>query len=104
MKEARVVFLNRADPAMRETFWDHVPPGFKVVWLEAKTATNDEIIEQLRNADFLLLTRARVPEAALRAAKRLKLIQLFSQGYEGVPLDVTLELGIPVANAGGGTL
>lgn len=101
MKEAKVVFLNRSDPAVRETFWEHVPRGFNVVWLEAQTATDDEIKEQLRDADFLLMVRARVPEPALRAAKRLKLIQLFSQGYEGVPLNVTLELGIPVANAGG---
>lgn len=101
MKEAKVVFLSRTDPAIRETFWEHVPHGFDVVWLEAKTATNNEIIEHLRDADFLLLTRARVPEQALREAKRLKLIQLFSQGYDGVPLDVTTELDIPVANVGG---
>ena len=63
MKEAKVVFLNRSDPAMRETFWEHVPPGFKVVWLEAQTATDDEITQQMRDADFLMLTRAKVPEA-----------------------------------------
>ncbi len=102
MKEAKVVAIGKADQAIRETFWGNVPPGFNVTWLEADQSSEDNIVEQLRDADFLLLLRAGVPERALREAKRLKLIQTFSQGYDRVPLDITSELGISVSNVGGG--
>ncbi|MFC1869767.1 NAD(P)-dependent oxidoreductase [Chloroflexota bacterium] len=101
MKEAKVVFINRADQTLREVFWEHVPPGFNVVWMAAGESSEDEIVAQLCDADFVLLTRASVPERALRGARQLKLIQTFSQGYDGVPIHVTSELGIPVANIGG---
>lgn len=101
MKQAKVIFISRSDPAIREAFCEHVPPGFNVTWIEAETSSEREITEQLRNADFLLLMRAGVPEMALRQAKQLKLIQLFSQGYDRIPLHITSELNIPVANVGG---
>ncbi len=53
------------------------------------------------NADFLILFPGRLSPDVLRAATRLKLIQLLSAGYEHMDLDLCTQLGIPVANNGG---
>ena len=56
------------------------------------------------NADFLILFPGRLSPDVLRAATRLKLIQLLSAGYEHMDLDLCTQLGIPVANNGGADL
>jgi phosphoglycerate dehydrogenase-like enzyme len=58
-------------------------------------------IELVRDADFLILFPGRISEQVLRAATRLKLIQLVSVGFDGMDLKLCQELGIPVANNGG---
>jgi phosphoglycerate dehydrogenase-like enzyme len=60
-----------------------------------------EKIDLIAEADFLILTGQAPPEEALHAARRLKLIQLMSAGYNHVNLALCRELGIPVANNGG---
>jgi phosphoglycerate dehydrogenase-like enzyme len=55
----------------------------------------------LADADFLVLFGTGVSDDALRGAKRLKLIQLVSAGFDGINLGLCRELGIPVANNGG---
>ncbi len=102
MKDAKVIFLTRINQTeLQEKIWEHIPPGFHVLWLNTNEMKEDEIIDQMRDTDFLFPLGALVPEQALREAKQLKLIQLFSQGYDRIPLALTLELGIPVANIGG---
>ena len=104
VKEAKVVFVTRHNnPVYRKVFWEHVPPGFNVLWMDANESNEDEIVDQMLDADFLLVLGASIPERALREAKQLKLIQLFTQGYDYFPLAITSELGIPVANIGGAT-
>lgn len=60
-----------------------------------------EKISLVADADFLILFPARLSDEVLRAAPRLKLIQLVSAGYEHMNLALCSELGIPVANNGG---
>lgn len=103
MKQAKVVFINNVGPQFHKVFKEHVPEGFKAVLLQGRECSENEIVDQMRDADFLLLLLATVPERALRQAKKIKLIQLFTQGYDNVPLHITEELGIPVANFIGGT-
>jgi phosphoglycerate dehydrogenase-like enzyme len=45
--------------------------------------------------------RARVTEPFLRAARKAKLLQVLSAGYDRLDLKLLRELGIPVANNGG---
>jgi phosphoglycerate dehydrogenase-like enzyme len=52
-------------------------------------------------ADFLIVYRARLTEEMLRAARRLKLVQLLAAGYDGMDLNLLQELAIPCANNGG---
>ena len=53
------------------------------------------------DADFILSFGHGVTKEILSAAKRAKLVQLCSAGYDGVDLELAGELGIPVANNGG---
>jgi phosphoglycerate dehydrogenase-like enzyme len=58
-------------------------------------------VDQLKDADFLIPLRIVIPDRALREAEKLRLIQLFSQGYDRIQTDLTSELEIPVSNVGG---
>lgn len=76
------------------------PPGFETRWLSAGAPT-EEKAAAVRDADFLLLWGGDVQESVLRAATRLRLIQLFNAGYDQMDLALTAELGVPVADNGG---
>jgi phosphoglycerate dehydrogenase-like enzyme len=56
-----------------------------------------EIAAELRDTDYLVLHKERLPADALRQAKRLKRIQHLGQDHRGVPMDAARELGVPVA-------
>ncbi|MBM3215384.1 lactate dehydrogenase [Candidatus Poribacteria bacterium] len=76
------------------------PPGYDVAQLRPSLDDGSKAAV-VRDADFLILFPGSISETVLRAAGRLKLIQLVSAGYEGMPLSVCRELGIDVANNGG---
>ncbi|NQW21705.1 MAG: lactate dehydrogenase [Chloroflexi bacterium] len=52
-------------------------------------------------ADFILVFGHGVSDDVLRLAKKTKLIQLCSAGFDGINLGIAGEMGIPVANNGG---
>jgi len=104
MKEAKAIFLiSRDSHHFRKIFWEHIPPGFNVILVDTRETDEEEIIEQMSDADILFALVANVPEMALRKAKNLKFIHLTTQGYDYFPTDLASELGIPVANIGGAT-
>ncbi len=59
------------------------------------------LAEAAAGADFVLVFGGSVPDAVLRAGRRVRLVQLCSAGFDGVDLGLSRELGIPVANNGG---
>ena len=61
------------------------------------TQSVDEIASEIVDADFLVLHKQRLPAEALRAAKRLKLVQHLGQDYRGMPVEAAREMGIPAA-------
>lgn len=61
----------------------------------------EEVAAGAAKADFALVFGHGVSDAALRAGKNLKLVQLCSAGFDGVNTTLAGELGIPVANNGG---
>jgi phosphoglycerate dehydrogenase-like enzyme len=103
VSKAKVVFITNSGPQFHKMFWEHVPEGYDVTLLQAGTTSEDEMTKQLSDADFAILLRAGIPDRSLRAAKKLKLIQLFTQGYDQAPVHLAAELGIPVANFTGST-
>lgn len=58
-------------------------------------------IALIGDADFLILFPGVISEDVLRAARRLKLIQLVSAGFDRMDLKLCRALGVPVANNGG---
>jgi phosphoglycerate dehydrogenase-like enzyme len=104
MKKAKVVFMTSSGPPFQKMFWEYVPEGYEVVLIQTGASNEEEIVRQISDSDFLILHRSGVPEQALREAKNLKLIQLFTQGYDQVPVHLAAELGIPVSNFTGSTI
>ena len=82
---------------------ESLPAGFDLVPL-ARDAPAKERHQKLAGADFLMgswvTTAVTLNEDDFRAAKRLKLIQLMSAGYEHVDLALAARYGVPVAHFG----
>ncbi len=78
----------------------HAPAGFDVS-VHPTNLADDEKIALVAAADFLILFPGVIAEPVLRAAHRVKLIQLVSAGFERLDLDLCRTLDIPVANNGG---
>ena len=76
------------------------PPDFTVS-IHSDPLSVEEQSALIEEADFLILAGQPVSERALKSARRLKLIQLISAGYDRINLDLCQSLGIPVANNGG---
>ncbi len=77
---------------------EHLPAGYELVVARG----DEELAAALPAADFLMGTASRpFTPAALAAMGNLKLVQLFSAGYDAVDLAAMRRLRLPVANNGG---
>ena len=61
------------------------------------------LVENVRDADFLIVATSCVNEVVVRAAQRLRLIQAQGVGYDNVDLTACLRAGVPVALTPEGT-
>ena len=100
MAEAKVLFLHGLHPKIVEAIVSFNPKGFNTIILDGKSPEAQQI-EAVKDADFIMNFRARVTEPFLRAAKKAKLLQVLSAGYDRLDLKLLRELKIPVANNGG---
>jgi phosphoglycerate dehydrogenase-like enzyme len=98
--KARVVFLHGLDPRLVQCIVACNPPGFETVAIDGK-APEDTQVEAVRDADFLMIYRARPKAAVFRAARRAKLVQLLSAGYDMLDLPLLRELKLPLSNNAG---
>jgi phosphoglycerate dehydrogenase-like enzyme len=71
-----------------------------VSWLPSR-APDEEKIPLIEEADFLVLHPAKLSTDLQRRAKKLRLIQLLTAGYDQIDLRLAAELGVPVATNGG---
>ncbi len=103
MPKAKVVYIGTLNPRRFQMFVESTPEEFLLVTLP-QTSSPDEMIREIKDADFLIphLGRRRLPDEVCRAGKHLKLIQLTGSGDDSLPLPLLRDLGIPVANVGGG--
>jgi phosphoglycerate dehydrogenase-like enzyme len=77
-----------------------VPDDFRMTALDAQVPQN-QVIDAVGDADFLMVYRAKLPDAVVEAAARARLVQLLAAGYDGLNLARLRELNIPCAqNAG----
>src|SRR5258708_10024163 len=75
-----------------------VPAGFELIVAAPGSA---EYTATLPSTDYLLGNVQGMNDAFYRAAPRLRLVQLFSAGYDHVDLDAARRAGVPVSNNGG---
>ena len=100
MSGTKVVCLTDLDSELRQVVADQALPGMEVV-SEPLSVTEGEKMELVADADYLIIWPAHISDDVLRAAKRCKLVQCLSAGYDRINLALAAELGIPVANNGG---
>jgi phosphoglycerate dehydrogenase-like enzyme len=100
MTEPKVVFFTALAEEYCQIVVDKTPKGVNVI--AAPTGMDDdEKIELAKDADFLLLFPGRISDRVMQAARKCRLIQLLSAGYDQMNLKLASDLGIPVANNGG---
>lgn len=100
MAEAKVVFLHGLPQRILDVITSYTPQGFRTVLVDGKTPVPRQA-EEVRDADFIMVYRARLPEEVLRAARKTRLVQLLSAGYDNMDLKLMRALEIPCANNGG---
>ncbi len=100
MAEAKVVFLHGLPQRILDVITPYTPQGFRTVLVDGKTPVPRQA-EEVRDADFIMVYRARLPGEVLRAARKTRLVQLLSAGYDNMDLKLMRELEIPCANNGG---
>jgi len=100
MTQARIVFLHGLKEELVSLATSSSPPAFSTQSLTHQ-APLEQQIEAVRNADFLMLYRAQPHDEVLRAARKVRLVQLLSAGYDGLNLPLLKTLGIPCASNGG---
>ncbi len=100
MADMKVVFFTNIDAELRQVVADKALPGMDVVTAPADM-DDDEKIDLVRDADFIMLFPGKISDRVLQAATKCKLIQLLSAGYDEMNLPLAGDLGIAVANNGG---
>jgi phosphoglycerate dehydrogenase-like enzyme len=76
------------------------PPAFQLHMLPASASVAD-IAAAMRDADYLLGFVRHLPDAAYAQAKRLKLVQVLSAGYDRVNIEGARAVHIPICSNGG---
>ena len=82
----KVVFFTGIPEQAAEIIVSRAPADYEVAW-RRPNIPDEEKRALLEEADFLILYGGNVPPDILRAAKRVKLIQILSAGYENVVLS-----------------
>jgi len=100
MADARVVFLHGLHPRIVEAIVSLNPPGFTTTVVDGKSP-EDQQVEAVTDADFIMAFRAKLTERILRSARKARLVQILSAGYDSINLKLLRELKIPCANNGG---
>ena len=100
MADMKVVFFTNIDAELRQVVADKALPGMDVVTAPADM-DDDEKIDLVRDADFIMLFPGKISDRVLQAAPKCKLVQLLSAGYDEMNLPLAEDLGIAVANNGG---
>lgn len=80
---------------------DEMKPDGWNLHVRTSESSEAEVMEAAEIADFILVFGHGVTDDVLRTARKTRLVQLCSAGYDGINLELAGEMGIPVANNGG---
>ena len=97
----RVHVLSRGDAGQLETFRRLAPAGAEVAWVDV-TQPLDQQAAQLQDAVAVIASPSAFPVDLALRCPNLKLIQTVSAGTNMIDIAALNELGIKVANNGGG--
>ena len=100
MASTKVVFLTGLKEALIEEVVSYSPPDYEVVVLD-KSTTEEQRINEVRDADFLLCYGQDPSDEVIKSLEKCRLVQLLAAGYDRMNLDLLAELEIPCANNGG---
>ena len=100
MADARVVFLHGLHQRIVEAIISFNPAGFTTTVVDGKSPEEQQV-EAVKNADFIMAFRAKLTEQILRSARKARMVQILSAGYDSINLQLLRELKIPCANNGG---
>ncbi|KAA1283442.1 MAG: lactate dehydrogenase [SAR202 cluster bacterium] len=100
MASTKVVFLTGLKEALIEEVVSYSPPDYEVVVLD-KSSTEEQRINEVRDADFLLCYGQDPSDEVIKSLEKCRLVQLLAAGYDRMNLDLLAELEIPCANNGG---
>lgn len=100
MSQAKVVFLHGLPAPIVDVVKSYTPASFTTVLVEGKSPEAVQL-EAVKDADFIMVFRAKLSDSVLRAAPKVRLVQLLSAGYDRMNLKLMRELGVPCANNGG---
>jgi len=94
---AKILFTNTSAEIVEDAR-ERSPSGFELIVAAPGSA---EYVAALPDAEYLLGNVQGMDDAFYRTAQKLRLVQLFSAGYDHVNLDAARRAGVPVANNGG---
>jgi glyoxylate reductase/D-3-phosphoglycerate dehydrogenase len=97
----RVYVLSRDDARQLEAFRRFAPDGAEIVWVDV-TQPLDQQAAQLREARAVIVMPSAFPVDLALKCPNLKLIQTVSAGTNMLDIAALNELGVQVANNGGG--
>ena len=96
------VYKERIPPDLRQLVLDSIPENEFVVEQITYSLPDQKMCEKMRWADGVLFAPGRyLPEHIFRCATHIKLMQLWSSGYDKFNIRDAQKYGIPVANNGG---
>ena len=100
MPSPKVAFLTGLPPKIVDAVVGYTPDGWTtdVIYPDAPA---DDRARRVADADFIMVYRAALPDAVLRAAKRARIVQTLAAGYDSLNLRLMRELEIPCCNNGG---
>ena len=103
MTTAKVVLITGVKAELRNMFVTGAPENMRVISVDLETTAEEEISQQLQDADFLVIHQAgrRVPDRLIQGAQKLRHIHTPAQGLDHVPLVAAKRMGTTVSNGGG---
>ncbi len=96
-----VYVLSPDDPRQLDTIKRFAPEGVEVIWVDTKQSIEEQAT-QLRDASAIVIAPSAFPLELAHKCPNLKLLQTVSAGTNMLEIKALEELGIQVANNGGG--
>ena len=95
----RIVFAPKLPKPVIDVAMSMLPPGYEFVVVDP---TGPEFLETARDAEYYMgFARTPLGPDFYQAAKKMKLVQLISAGYNTLDLEAARKAGVPIANNGG---